>query len=274
MLKILRTETGGVPTPMDFEDARVLYTQPEGLDSRVSRREDIHFPDVVMAGVKRECRDLTPEEQGTYADRCAGPAKVVPLINDALKRGAQGENPTLQSARIEAALVWFLWLSLYKESQGCYADPKQCDSTSSYWGGQQDVTAPPLGYGRYVRAIAPESFARGWDAVLAVRCAYDYFQSSTPPPAEFPAVRERVRDQIDRLNNHTLALILRSRLSTVACEPASLEFVRTLGPVLDVVVRAKNAEAADRLRAEWSKSGAEMDVASIHRVLDDLFGCP
>lgn len=275
MFQILAIGTGETPSASAFDDARVLYTQPEGLDSRVSRREDIHFPEVEIGGTKRECRDLTPAEQAMYPERCAGPAKVVPLINDALKQGAAGASPRVQAARIEAAMVWFMWLSLYKESQSCYEDPKQCDSASAYWGGQQDVNAAPTGYGRYIKGLSEESYRRGWDAVLAVRCAYDYFVSSTPAPADFPALREKARDQMDRINNHALALILRARLAKVPCDAAAFEFVRTLGPVLNVVAKAKDAAKAEELNQQWSKStGADMDIVRVGALLEELFGCP
>jgi hypothetical protein len=275
VLRLLKVGADEVPSASAFDDVRVLYTQPEGLDSRVSRREDIHFAEVEIAGIKRQCRDLTPAELQLYPDRCAGPVKVVPLINDALREGAAGNAPRVQAARIEAAMVWFMWLSLYKESQGCYADPKQCDSTSSYWGGNQDVNAAPTGYGRYVKTLSEESYKRGWDAVLAIRCAYDYFVSSAPEPADFPTVREKAREQVDRVNNHALALILRARLGKIQCDPAAFAFVRTLAPVLNVVAKAKDPAKASELAAELSKAAAtDVNVGNVDAILSELFGCP
>jgi hypothetical protein len=274
LFKLLKIEEGAVPSAQDFDDARVLYTQPEGLDSRVQRREDIHYPEVVIAGVAKQCRDLTSAEHAMYPDRCAGPAKVIPLLNDAFQKGSRGESPRVQAARIEAAMVWFLWLSFYKESQGCYGDPGQCDSASSYWGGQQDIAKAPTGYGRIVRGFSEDSYKRGWDAVLAVRCAYDYSQKSTPAPADFAAVKERARDQIDRINNHALALFVRSKLRAVSCEGA-LESLQILGPVLDVVARKIDAAKADELMAQWKKpSASEIDQVRVESILDALFGCP
>jgi hypothetical protein len=274
LFALLKIEVGGLPSAQDFDDARVLYTQPEGLDSRVQRREDIHYPEVVIAGITKQCRDLTAAEVMQFPERCAGPAKVIPLLNDAFQKGSRGELTRVQASRIEAAMVWFLWLSFYKESQGCYGDPGQCDSTSAYWGGQQDVTKSPTGYGRIIRAFSEDSFKRGWDAVLAVRCAYDFSQSMTPPPADFAAVKERARDQIDRLNNHALALFVRSKLAALPCEGA-LESVQILGPVLDVVARKINPAKADELMVQWQKtSPIGIDKVRTEALLDELFGCP
>ena len=270
--KLLKFDGSGVPTPNDFVQARILYTQPEGLDSRVQRREDIHFPEATVGGVVKACRDMTAAERAPFADRCAGPEKLIPLINDALVKGAAGTTPTLQAARIEAAMVWFMWLSFYKESQGCFGDPGQCDSTSSYWGGQQDVNAPPLGYGRMIRAYSEESYRRGWDAVLAIRCAYDYTVAQ-PAALDLAAVKEKARDQIDRMNNHALAIFVRSKVSVLPCD-APYEAVRLLGPVLDVVARAKDPAKADKLKAEFAKSAVQIDRDMVLSMLDDLFGCP
>jgi hypothetical protein len=274
VLSMLKVGTPQVPTAADFDAVRVLYTQPEGLDSRVQRREDIHYPPVVIDGVAKECRDLTPAQQAMFADRCAGPAKVVPILNDAFRRGGAGESPKLQATRIEAALLWFMWLSFYKESQGCYADPKQCDSTSSYWGGNQDRGAAPTGYGRYVRALSEESYQRGWDAVLAIRCAFEHSQKS-PVPGDLPEVIEKARVQADRINNHALALILRDRIRQLDCDPTAFTFVQILGPVLDVVARAQDPARADALRAEFAKPDAQsLNRALLERELGALFGCP
>jgi hypothetical protein len=272
MGKLLKFDGSSVATAADFVQARILYTQPEGLDSRVQRREDVHFPDATVGGKATACKDMTAEERAPFADRCSGPEKVTPLINDALAKGAVGNNPRVQSARMEAAMVWFLWLSLYKESQGCFADPGQCDSTSAYWGGQQDVEAAPLGYGRLIRAYSEESYRRGWDAVLAVRCAYDY-NVAQPAAPDLAAVKEKARDQIDRLNNHALALFVRSKVAALPCE-AAYESVRILGPVLDVVARAQDPAKADMLKAEFAKPEAQIDGGGVLAALDHLFGCP
>ncbi len=272
MAKLLKFDGSARPTSDDFLKARVLYTQPEGLDSRVQRREDIHFAKATVNGVPKECKDMTPEERAPFADRCAGPEKLIPLINDALAKGAVGTDVTLQAARMEAAMVWFMWLSFYKESQGCFGDPGQCDSTSAYWGGQQDVNAAPLGYGKIVRNFSDESYRRGWDAVLAIRCAYDY-GTAQPSAPDLAAVKEKARDQIDRMNNHALALFVRSKIAAMPCD-APYESLRTLGPVLDVVARAIDPAKADMLKAEFQKPAAQFNRDGVLAALDELFGCP
>ena len=59
------------------------------------------------------------------------------MLNDAFEKGQQGVDPLVQAARLEAALIWFMYVSYYKEGLGCQVELNQCDSTSAYWGGNQ-----------------------------------------------------------------------------------------------------------------------------------------
>ena len=217
-----------VPTPADFEQARLLYSQPEGVDSRVQRREDVHYPEA-----PKLCRDMTSEEAMQYADRCVGPAKIIPMLNDAFEKGQKGIDPVIQAARVEAALIWFMYVSYYKEGLGCQLELNQCDSTSAYWGGNQDRTAPPTGgLGRYVKPLSPEAYERGWDAVLAMRCWRDLDNPSGV--GSNVELMNRVGVQLDRAGNHGLALVVRHRLQNLGCG-AAWETVKILGGVLDHV---------------------------------------
>lgn len=268
--KLLHFDGKALPSPQDFADARALYTQPEGVDSRVQRREDIHFPPATLNGVPTACKDLTDAERAGFPERCAGPVKLIPLLNDAFMQGEAGADPRVAAARVEAALLWFLWLSFYKEADGCFSDPGQCDSTSAYWGGQQDVSATPLGYGATVRPLSEESFQRGWDAVLAVRCAKDLADSKS---ADAARAKTDALAQVDRVNNHALALILRQRLTTLPCE-AAYAFIQVLGPQLDAPLRARDATAADQLKALLQAPLATFDAKQVETLLADHFGCP
>lgn len=257
-----------VPSPTDFEDARLLYTQPEGVDSRVQRREDIHYPEA-----PKLCRDMTSEEAMQYSDRCVGPAKIIPMLNDAFDKGQKGIDPLVQAARVEAALIWFMYVSYYKEGLGCQVELNQCDSTSAYWGGNQDRTAAPTGgLGRYVKELSPEAYERGWDAVLAMRCWRDLDNPSGI--GSNVELMNRVGVQLDRAGDHALALIVRHRLQNLGCS-AAWETVKILGGVLDRAATVADAANAKVLRDELAKGDAALvDVRAATSALEKLFPCP
>ncbi|HYO52557.1 hypothetical protein [Archangium sp.] len=103
---------------------------PRGLDSRVQRREDVHYP-APSSGAK--CSDAGIPEQ--YPDRCVGPAKLLPILNEAFQKGTRGESPRVQATRIEAALLWFLYVSTPSEVTSCASKPQDCDSVWAYYTG-------------------------------------------------------------------------------------------------------------------------------------------
>jgi hypothetical protein len=100
------------PNAASFLAARDLYAVPGGLASRVARRQDVHFAEV-PGDDKFACAQETVAAQ--YPDRCAGPAQLTPLINAAFVGGSDQVSPMAQAARIEAALLWFLYLSTLSE---------------------------------------------------------------------------------------------------------------------------------------------------------------
>ncbi|MGB0678770.1 MAG: hypothetical protein ACPGUV_03815 [Polyangiales bacterium] len=121
------------PSADAFLAARAVYQEDEGLDSRLVRRYDPHF--TVPDGI--DCRDAGVPAQ--YPDYCVGPARLQPLVLTAFNAGIEGSEPALpvrvQAARIEAALLWFLYASQYKESLTCTDKAKDCDSSYAYYTG-------------------------------------------------------------------------------------------------------------------------------------------
>jgi hypothetical protein len=256
-----------VATLADFEQARLLYTQPEGVDSRVQRREDIHYPEA-----PKPCREFSPEEAMQYPDRCVGQAKIIPMLNDAFDKGQKGVDPVLQAARVEAALIWFMFVSYYKEGLGCQLELNQCDSTSAYWAGNQDRTAAPTGgLGKYIKALSPEAYERGWDAVLAMRCWRDI--DNPNGIGSNTDLMNRVGVQLDRAGDHALALLVRHRLQNLGCT-AAWETVKILGSVLDRAATAADAATAKVLRDELAKTvPTSIDAIAATSALEKLFPC-
>lgn len=272
MGKLLGFGGGKVPTPNDFLDAKVAYSQPEGLQSRLSRREDTHFPAVMLEGKETACRDLTADQIQANPDRCVGPAFLEPLIETALNEGAKGSDPVLNAARVEAGLLWFFYIAVFKEIETCgTGDKKDCDSSTGYYGGAQ-TRANPIGFASYVKARSSQAHDRVWDGLLAVRCWRDL--DSTVPLGNLD-LRKQAQAQVDRAMLRGLALIVRERLQNVAACGAAFETVRVLGPALHRAAAEIDKAQAATLAAEVAKKDAvAVDVKAATAALDALFPCP
>lgn len=259
------------PSPDDFLAARQLYQEPEGLDSRVVRRYDPHFE--VPEGT--DCSvDGVPEE---YPDYCVGPAILQPILLDAFERGVLGTSAPsrVEAARIEAALLWFLFVSPYKESLTCTRTAKDCDSAYAYYTGGEDARGG-VGLAADVARVSPEAHDRAWDGLLAVRCWRDLDAEEV---ATDLALRDRAREQYDRALLDGVAALVRERL-VLACDTSDAEllyhwtFARTLGMALDREARARDATAATALAEELAhERPADADVARAVDALDTLFDC-
>lgn len=264
--ELLAFDGSRAPTAQDFLDARVVYTQEEGLESRVVRREDEHY-----APAPESCRDLSEAEQLEYADRCVGPAKIRPILNEAFQQGAGGTDPVRNAARVEAALLWFLYVSTYKEAVTCADVPKDCDSSYAYYTGGE-ARDGGLGLARYVRERSPQAHDRVWDGILATRCWRDL--DNPTGVAENTELQNKALDQLDKALLRGVALIVRQRLQNLDCE-AAWETVKILGPVLDREAELRDATAAATLRAEVARSDASsVDVSAATAAIDTLFPCP
>ncbi len=263
---LLAFDGSRVPGAQDFLDARLAYVEDQGLESRISRREDEHYPAAPAA-----CRDLTPNEQAQYADRCVGPVKIVPMLNEAFQQGAAGVDPVLQAARVEAAMLWFLYVSVHKESVTCKEKVADCDSGFAYYTGGEDRNGG-LGLSRYVKARSPQAHDRIWDGILAVRCWRDL--DNPTGAAANTAMHEQALAQLDRALLRGVALIVRQRLDRISC-PAAWETVRILGPVLDRAATVLDAASAQVLREQVGKASADqVDVDAAQKALDAIFPCP
>lgn len=265
---------GDAPSAQAFLDARVIYTESNGLESRVTRREDEHYPPAPMA-----CRDLLPAEQQMYPDRCVGPVRIQPLLNDAFTAGAMGIDPELNAARIEAGLLWFLYVSTHKEATTCAAVAVDCDSHYAYYTGGEARADDGAGLSRYVRAVSQNTHDRIWDGVLAVRCWRDL--DNPTGVAMDAALQALAVEQLDRALLRGVAIVVRDRIIALAadCSPAAQAahwaFVQVLGPVLDREATERNPTAAAVLRAELAKaSPADVDLAAVVAALDSIFDCP
>ena len=261
---------GVLPTPQAFVDARVAYAIDQGLDSRVQRREDTHYPAASAA-----CSTAGIPAQ--FPDRCAGPIKLLPILNDAFAKGATGETPRVHAARIEAALVWFLYLSSLSEVVSCTTKPQDCDSCWAYYAGGTTRDAP-LGLAKRVRALGRETHDRAYDATLAVRCWRNLDNETTV--ATDLARRDLAFAQLDQALLRGVALVLRQQVAELSCttgevRDARFAFFKTLAPWFDRAARERSVANADLVAREAGKaSAAEVDVSAVTAALDALFPCP
>ncbi len=264
----------GDPSSDDFINARDIYATAEGLDSRVQRREDEHYPAVSdgMGGTLL-CRD-----EGVPAmspDRCVGPAKILPIINDAFQQGIMGNDPKIQAARLEGALLWFLYVSTHKEAITCTAKKKDCDSAYAYYTGDFARDEGGIGLAGYVREIDSDTHDRIWDGILAVRCWRDLDNGDEATDLE---TRDKAVAQLDVALLHGVSLVVIDRALTYSQQSgddaaASEAFLKIMGGVLDRAAQEIDADAAGTLRDELAKDG-DFDVENIIGPLQALFPCP
>lgn len=270
------------PSTQDFLDARVQYNLSEGLASRVQRREDEHYPPAMnMAGMAASCQSLPPDEQALFPERCVGPVRISPILEAGFDVGQTEASTDLESrvaaARIEAALLWFLYVSSYKEAITCTTTPRDCDSSFAYYTGG-DPREMGKGMARYVRALDVENHHRVWDGILAVRCWRD-LDNPTGIATDLE-MRDRAAAQMDRAALRGLALIVRDRtvtLSTATGDDLTVAwaFLQVLGPVLDRDASLRDSALAAQLRGELSLADpTTVDPAVILGALDQLYPCP
>jgi hypothetical protein len=265
-------EDGRVPTADDFLAARVLYAQDQGLDSRVQRRQDIHYPPLPDG---QRCSD--PGVPEANPDRCVGPAKLLPILNDAFQKGTTGQDTVVQAARVEAALLWFLYASSLSEAWSCASAPQDCDSAWAYYSGGAPRETP-RGLSGGVAEQGAETHNRAYDALLAVRCWRNL--DNEAGAAQDTSRQGLAMGQLDRALVRGVALVLRHRFSVLACSTgeareAALAFIKTLGPFLDRAARAVDASLADRLAAQVAAATAsQVEPAVAQQALDALFPCP
>jgi len=264
-----------VPTAADFLSARDDYSVAQGLASRVARRQDVTYPEV-PGGDKFACQtDANAAAQNP--DRCAGPAKLKPLIDDAFQKGAACDKPLVQAARIEAGLLWFLHLSMTSEVWTCsFDDAEDCDAAMGYYTGEPRRDSH-VGYARYVQSIAPGTHDRIFDALLAERCWRD---ADPAMPAANTALYDLAQSQLQHASLRGIAVIVRDRVERMGCMQgeeleAAQAFVRVLGGFLDHAAQGRDATTAARLKAYTDAASQDSAArAAAQADLDALFGCP
>ena len=262
------------PMAADFTSARDDYSIMQGIGSRVARRQDVHYPEL-PGDDKFACSD--PTTAAMNPDRCYAPARLKPILDDAFAMGQAGTKPQVQAARIEAALLWFFYLSVSSEIWTCsFDDIEDCDAAWGYYGGARD-RSQPIGLGAYIKALDQATYDRGYDAILAIRCWRDL---DSAMPSVCKSFYDRTQAQMDKPLTRGMALILRDRLGKLStltgeAQEAALTFINLMGGFLDRAARSVDPARADALKAQTQATmAANVNVTAAQAAIDALFPCP
>jgi hypothetical protein len=254
------------PTPQEFAMAHALYSSDGGIASFVLNLEDDHYP----AAPKR-CQDLAPDEQASYPFRCVGPIRIKAILDIAFEAGQKAEEPALQVARIEAALLWYFYMTTYQEAIRAALVAEAIDGAwGAYSGGES--REKPKGLAKYVFDRDQEAHQRIWDGLLALRCWRDL--DNPQGPAMDLAMQKRAVEQLDRALLRGIAAILRQRIQVISCEPA-WESSELIGGILLRESKARDAELGQVFLEEISRRRATLvDAEKLTSAIDELFPCP
>ncbi len=263
------------PMASAFDEASMIYLEPEGLDSRVSRREDEHYEPVTNDdGETLRCRDEGVPEMAP--DRCVGPAQIKPIIIDALGEGGMGTDPEVNAARIEAALLWFFYVSTYKETVTCTQKKKDCDSSYAYYTGGQPESGG-IGLAGYFREHVPTAHELTWDGLIAMRCWRSVDDAETAMNIE---LRDRALEVLDEGLLYGMSRLVTWRLGELEDSmgverEADWAFLQILGPVLDRAAQQRDADQAAELMMAWEADSPDnIDPAMVSQTITELFPEP
>lgn len=284
------------PSKEDFTAARDQYVIAEGLESRLNRRDDMHYP-----GIPEDEWDpqVDGDKQCTvaalatkYSDRCVGPATLKPIIDAAFADGQSGTGDArTHAAKIQAALDWFLYLSVYKETNTCATvKAADCDSAWAYYTGLEPISSGKA-WSADVLAGSKNAHERIWDGVLAVRCWRDLEQDDMGGypllemvDADSKALFERGWEQVDQALHRGFAVTVRQQaqayFQTLCGEgdssaAASWAYLQIAGPALQREADERDATKAKVLADLWtSDSPTAQQVADGIAALDAIFPCP
>jgi hypothetical protein len=286
---------GVVPDAAAFTAARDAYITPEGLESRLVRREDLHYPAIPMAEWDPQ---VDSDKQCTiealwkkYPERCIGPSTMAPAIEAAFVAGQTGDgDPAVHAAKIHAMLDWFLYLSVYKEAETCASvKAADCDSAWAYYTGGESIDKG-IGIAGDLRVASQNTHERIHDGILAVRCWRDHQQDMGMYPllpeidADGLAEFEKGWEQLDQALHRGFALLVRAQLVNYlegSCLegapnlPAIWAYLQVAGPALEREATERDAAQAAVLATLWDSAAPTVpELEAGLAALDAIFPCP
>ena len=256
-------------TAENFIQAELIYGEDGGVGSRVTRRYDAHLPKPEEADCAQEdANDLWPEY-------CVGPSTIEPMILTAFTEGNRGTNMVENAAKVKAGLLWFFYVSTYKEAYTCAGKAADCDSHWAYCNGAKQLNEMPFGLGAEIRAASEEAYTQLFNAHLAVRCWRDLDSAEV---AENTELHQQVLGQLDRALDYGYALMISTQLAAIAESeeppPSDLVVMNILGPTLSRAVKTKDPTIDEETwRAQWSDLNSNT-ARTLADQIDELFECP
>ncbi len=250
----------------DFLRARKIYEEEEGLGSRVERRYDPHYQ------IKGNVDCTKAGDIKANPDYCAGPAKILRIVQTSFKNGYAGNEPRWHAGRLEGALLWFSTISEYKETLSCALDNiKDCDSAYGYY----DGAGKGIGLGGYIREVDPEADEMATLGALAVSC---WREVDDALPATNLTLRDRARAQFDRGVLKGAISVLLDRIDAAKTASGDAQkfhwgFVTAyLGAIESQSYRAQGS-AAIISQARTARTPDEIDLDKLESALTDIVAC-
>jgi hypothetical protein len=281
------------PTAADFTAARDAYVLPEGIESRVVRREDLHYPPIPMnewdpqVDADKQC--TVPALATKYRERCIGPSTMQPLIDAAFADGQAGNgDPNVLAETIHGGLFWFFYLSVHKEANTCATvAAKDCDSSWAYYTGGQPIEAG-IGISREIKAESQNTHERIHDGIMAARCWRDIAQDGDmyplldTLPQDQKDLFDRGWEQLDQALHRGFVVVIRDymeRYIDASCAGTDTApawaFLKIAGPAMQREANERDAAQGTVLADLWAADAPGPDeVAAAITALDAIFPCP
>ena len=259
-------------TAEDFIQAELIYGEDGGVGSRVTRRYDAHLS-------KPDRADCSAEEAAElWPEYCVGPAQIEPLILNAFAEGNQGQNMQSNAAKIKAGLLWFFYVSTYKEAYTCAGKAADCDSHWAYCNGAKQLDEAPFALGAEIKAASESAYESLFDAHLAIRCWRDLDSAEVSENAELHA---QVLDQLARALDYGYAQMLISKLNQIGSDiemfKNELIGLSILGPqITRAALQRDSMLDSEAWQVAWTNlPTADTDaINQLSAQLQSLFICP
>lgn len=274
-----------------FIEAENEYKEPNGIQTALARVADYHDTQYPL-GKADTCliKPITNE----CASVCVGTTQIEPIIQEAFAQAKSGNNLYVQAARLDAALLWFNYVSIYASMYLGRENPQGIDSARAYYAGGQTPSGAGIGISKYFKQLKPLTLSQGqttdekvWDGLRALRCWREKLGDSTPvvnpiDDSENDTRWKAARDQTDRALLAGIAAIVQMRLTNLINEKeaevksAHWAFVQTLGRFL--LRAAENAapdtDGATLLENELMKTdAAQVNASEILTAFQNEFPC-
>ena len=258
-------------TAEDFIQAELIYGEDGGVGSRVTRRYDAHIS-------KPDGADCASEDADElWPEYCVGPSMIEPMILSSFAEGNTGMNMIENAAKIKAGLLWFFYVSTYKEAYTCAGKAADCDSHWAYCNGAKQLDEIPFGLGAEIQSVSETAYEHLFNAHLAVRCWRDLDSAEV---AENDVLHSQVLDQLDRALDYGYALMMSSLLRQTATSEDNLAQITALQVLLPTLTRAMQVKLPELDQTDWAQNLSSLSTAdsnilnAIADQIDIAFACP